>query len=239
MKTCAYHIDGMGLISRVHGAGKEIWPSIGGWTLSDAFPAMSANPASRAKFVENCVGLIRDYKFDGIDIDWEYPGFAEHSGTPADKENYNLLLQELRSALDNLEQETGQHYGITAALPCGPDHIDNIDVATLSKYLSELNLMTYDFHGSWDYLTGVNSPLYDGSNDPEPGWSVDGCVKNWAERGAPKEKINLGLAFYGRSFKNAKALGESHGGTDDTSWAVDEGTPQYFVRTVCLSSFAS
>lgn len=88
--------------------------------------------------------------------------------------------------------------------------------------------MSYDFHGSWDATTGVNSPLYDQGSDPEAGWSVDGCVKNWVERGAPKDKLNIGLAFYGRSFLDANELGATHGGTDDTNWKVDEGTPQYF-----------
>jgi chitinase len=230
-KSCNYHNEGMGLISRVHGAGKEIWPSIGGWTLSDNFPAMAKNPSSRKKFADNCVGLIKDYGFDGIDIDWEYPGYAEHSGTPDDIVSYPLLMEELRNALDRLEEETGKHYGITAALPCGPSHLENINVPELSKYLSELNLMTYDFHGAWDSFSGVNSPLYDSVHDPEPGWSVDGCVRNWSERGAPKEKMNIGLGFYGRSFLNAKALHEPHGGADDKTWAVDEGTPQYFVST--------
>ena len=91
-------------------------------------------------------------------------------------------------------------------------------------------LFTPDFHGSWDANTGVNSPLYDQSTtDPEPGWSVDGCVKNWESRGAPKDKLNIGLAFYGRSFRGAKEMGVTHGGTDDSNWNVDEGTPQYFV----------
>lgn len=89
--------------------------------------------------------------------------------------------------------------------------------------------MHADFHGSWDTTTGVNSPLYDGPNDPEPGWSVDGCVKSWVSRGAPQEKLNIGLAFYGRSFKQAKELGVTHGGADYSNWNIDEGTPQYFV----------
>ena len=74
--------------------------------------------------------------------------------------------------------------------------------------------------------------MYDQSNDPEPGWSVDGCVRNWVERGAPKERLNIGLGFYGRSFRAAKGLGAAHGGTDDDAWEIDEGTPQYFV-SVC------
>jgi chitinase len=52
-----------------------------------------------------------------VSTDWEYPGYAEHSGTPDDIETYPLLLEELRNALDNLEEETGKHYGITTALP--------------------------------------------------------------------------------------------------------------------------
>ncbi len=47
---------------------EQIWPSIGGWTLSDNFPQMAKNPVSRAKFAANCVQLIKDYGFDGIDI---------------------------------------------------------------------------------------------------------------------------------------------------------------------------
>lgn len=45
--------------------------------------------------------------------------------------------------------------------------------------------------------------------------------------GASREKINLGLAFYGRSFASATGLNEPHGGADKAHWAVDEGTPQY------------
>lgn len=73
---------------------------------------------------------------------------ADHSGTPDDTVNFNLLLDDVRSALDELEAETGRYYGITAALPCGPDIIANQDIAHVSSVLTELNLMTYDFHGA-------------------------------------------------------------------------------------------
>ena len=112
--------------------------------LSDAFPAMAASASSRENFANKCVELIEDYGFDGIDIDWEYPGYEDHSGTSADKQNFNLLLTEVRSKLDLLSSTTGKTYGLTAALPCGPSHISNIDVAHVSNVLSELNLMTYD-----------------------------------------------------------------------------------------------
>ena len=222
-------------MKQVHRARRDIYPSLGGWTLSDAFPPMAADAASRRNFARNCRDLIVDYDFDGIDLDWEYPGYAAHSGTPADTENFNLLLRDIREELDALGAETGRFYGLTAALPCGPSNIENINVAEAAKYLTEFNLMSYDFHGAWDDVTGMNSPLYDRSTDKEPGWSVDGCVQNWVARGAPRERLNIGLGFYGRSFRDAQSLDAPHGGVDDMSWEIDEGSPQYFVSRSLLS----
>ena len=144
---CQGHRYETGLIYQAHKAGVEVYPSIGGWTLSNSFPAMAKSPTSRANFAANCVKLIETYDFDGIDIDWEYPGYAEHNGTPEDTQNYSLLLQEIRTALDALGKKNGRVYGLTAALPCGPDLVDNIQIDVVSKILSELNLMTYDFYG--------------------------------------------------------------------------------------------
>ena len=73
--------------------------------------------------------------------------YADHMGTPEDKQNYTLLLQEIRNALDALGKKKGREYGLTAALPCGPNHMDNIEIGVVSKLLTELNLMTYDMYG--------------------------------------------------------------------------------------------
>jgi len=224
-KSCSAHVYEKGLISLVHAAGAEIYPSIGGWTLSDNFPVVAASSAARTKLANECVALIRDYDFDGIDIDWEYPGYGEHSGTPQDKENFNLLLSEVRSKLDALGAETGKYYGLTAALPCGPSNISNMDIPHVSSVLDELLLMTYDFHGSWESITGVNAPLYyQGFGDTD--FSLDACVQNWKAGGAPSSKI--GLAFYGRSFAYASGLNQPHQGADTNNWGDDEGSPQYF-----------
>lgn len=72
--NCAYHEVNTGLIYQAHRQGAEVYPSIGGWTLSDNFPVISANPVARDAFAKNCVDILTYYGFDGIDIDWEYPG---------------------------------------------------------------------------------------------------------------------------------------------------------------------
>lgn len=205
----------------------EVYPSIGGWTLSDPFSELAASAESRKRFAENCVKLIDTYDFDGIDIDWEYPGYIDHSGRPEDTINYNLFLQEIRTALDVLGEKNNRFYGLTAALPCGPDLIKNIQIDVVSDILTELNLMTYDFHGSWNEKTGANAPLYDMTGSPE--FSVHGCVENWKEGGGDPDQINIGLPFYGRSFagNGITNFGQSFGGKADTAtWSEDEGSPQ-------------
>ncbi|KAL7495622.1 hypothetical protein ACHAWT_005023, partial [Skeletonema menzelii] len=225
--NCGYHEHNEGLIYRAHQVGTEVFPSIGGWTLSDNFPSVSADPTARENFAENCIKILKYYDFDGIDIDWEYPGFVDHSGTPADKENYTKLLQAIRYRLDNLTRQTGKSYGLTAALPCNPKHIDNLEVDKLANILTEFNLMSYDLFGAWDPVTGANAPLYhQGFGDED--FNIHSCVENYVALGAPSERMNIGLPFYGRSFKGATALNQPHGGNDEANWPDDEGTPQYY-----------
>jgi chitinase len=49
------------------------------------FSSIAASATKRTNFAHGCCELIRTYQFDGIDIDWEYPGYAPNSGTINDK----------------------------------------------------------------------------------------------------------------------------------------------------------
>lgn len=83
------------IIDLAHNAGTKVMVSIGGWTFSDNFSIIAASSAKRALFASECNRLLKFYKFDGIDLDWEYPGYAPHSGTTNDKQNFTLLIQEI------------------------------------------------------------------------------------------------------------------------------------------------
>ncbi|MCV3264784.1 glycosyl hydrolase family 18 protein [Vibrio harveyi] len=53
----------------------KILPSFGGWTMSEPFHAMAKNQQAMDQFSKTAVELIAQYDFfDGIDLDWEYPG---------------------------------------------------------------------------------------------------------------------------------------------------------------------
>ena len=58
-------------------------------------------------------------------------------------------------------------------------------------------------HGSWDPVTGHHSALYPNSDETSADaryLTVDFASNYWIDNGFPKEKINLGLSLYGRTF---------------------------------------
>lgn len=73
----------------------KILAVVGGWNEgSTKYSAMAADPAKRATFVSTSLAFIQQYSFDGLDLDWEYPG--QRGGSEADRENFVTLLREIK-----------------------------------------------------------------------------------------------------------------------------------------------
>ncbi|CAG5126059.1 unnamed protein product [Candidula unifasciata] len=181
--------------------GLKVLIAVGGWNLgSDPFHQMVNSAASRNEFVTSTIQFLRKNKFDGLDLDWEYPGAR---GSPADdKHKFTLLVQELRNAF-NQESSNSNRLLLTAAAAAGKSNIDNAyEIPAVSANLDWINLMTYDLHGGWETVTGHNSPLYKGAQDSGDNamLNVDWSANYWAQQGAPKDKIVVGMPLYGRSF---------------------------------------
>ena len=75
--------------------------SVGGWG-ADGFSQAARTKEGRERFAASALAIVKEYGLDGIDIDWEYPGtsLAGIASDRSDKENYMLLLAELRKTLD-------------------------------------------------------------------------------------------------------------------------------------------
>lgn len=171
---------------------------LGGWTdsRSDKYSRLVSEPQRRAAFVSHVVSFLQEYGFDGLDLDWEYPGYQS---SPQDREGFRLWVEELRAAF------SPHGLLLTAAVSAGRDVIDRgYDVPAVAEALDQIHLMSYDFHGSWEGRVAHHAPLF-----PAPGQekelSADYAVRHWIKRGAPASKLVLGVPFYGRSWTLAGA----------------------------------
>ncbi len=226
-----WHDDRNSLIKRAHDQGVKVVISVGGWTLSDQFSSISASAEKRRRFAQSCNEMVRVYGIDGIDIDWEYPGFITNNGSPDDKYNFTYLLQAVRDSLDELEFSAGKHLSLTAAFGVGPTRMAQIEWEKVMHLLDQINLMTYDFYGNGFAATNHNAPLY----SPEKGldgYDTHSAVHHLMERyGVPSWKINIGLAFYGRSLKTKGAAGlhvSSRQVPDTKTFPEDSGAPMFY-----------
>ncbi len=127
--------------------------SIGGWTLSDPFYDMVTKPEWRQTFVESVIAFIarHDNVFDGVDIDWEFPGGSGLSpdltkGYVQDRENFTALIKLLRT---RLTAEYGADFELSAALSASPAKLAAVDLNALRDEFTFINLMTYDLYGAW------------------------------------------------------------------------------------------
>ena len=179
--------------------------SIGGWSWSGNFSKAAQDEESRQRFAASCIDLyLKQYKgvFDGLDIDWEYPvSGGMNPGKPEDKKNFTLLLGELRRQLDELEAKEDRHYLLTIAAPIGPGNIRNLELDAIASTVDWINLMAYDFHGTWESSTNFNAPLFRTSTDPaDASLNVDAAVQAYLTSSVPAEKLVLGVPFYGKGW---------------------------------------
>ncbi|GAM39959.1 hypothetical protein TCE0_034r11931 [Talaromyces pinophilus] len=189
--------------------------SVGGWTWSPQFPGVTSTEANRANFVRSAVELVRDLGFDGIDIDWEYPG----DYTQAD--NFVALLKELRAALDNYAaaHTPGYHYLISASVPAGPSFYEKLHISAMAQYLDMWNLMAYDYSGNWGTIAGMDANVYQKTAYPNSTpCNTDQAITYYTGNGAPASKINLGIPLYGRAFQNTDGPGTAYSGVGPGSW---------------------
>ncbi len=206
----------------------KLFISLGGWTWSRFFSTAAATDANRKALVASCIDVYLKGNlkksggdpaggvgaaagvFDGIDIDWEYPGVQGIGNnvvdTVNDKHNLTLLMAEFRKQIDAYSAtQNGKKFYLTAAIGAGADKIDQTEPAEYSKSMDWVNVMTYDFHGSWDATTNFHSHLYADPADPQAGtlagsYNTNDAINKLISKGFPANKLVLGVPFYGRGF---------------------------------------
>jgi chitinase len=213
--------------------------SVGGWTGSGRFSDAALTAESRRKFTESALDLFFRRSpglFDGIDIDWEFPvagGMEGNVERPVDRENFSLLLEELRRQLDEQGIKDNRHYELTIAASARAPEIANVELSRIEPLLDFINVMTYDYHSA-PGKTNFNAPLYSPPSDPTPGWNVDASMVAFVKGGVPANKLLVGVPFYGHAYgqvPNANGGLYQPGTQNPSGWKQGDGDWRVLSQT--------
>lgn len=230
-KPSAEAVEAMDRLRTVHPDIRLVL-SIGGWGAG-GFSEMAAEESGRLRFAESCKKVVTDYKLDGVDLDWEYPGIgaAGIASSPDDKQTFTLMLKEVRKALDTIP---GTYKQLSIAAGASDRYIEHTEMDKVAEILDYVQVMTYDLSTAYGRLSAHHTNLYPSRLYRERmkvrplaerfekrfgdraeamlerflNTSVDSSVKAFVAAGVPVHKIVIGAAFYGRSFPAVNAEGD-------------------------------
>ncbi|KAI2464656.1 glycosyl hydrolases family 18-domain-containing protein [Annulohypoxylon bovei var. microspora] len=220
-------------------SGLQTWISVGGWSFTDpgptrqAFSNMASSAANRQKFISGVLSFMNTYGFDGLDIDWEYPGADDRGGVAGDTANFVELVKELKQGIGSK--------GLTVTLPTSYWYLQHFDVKAMQDYVDWFNLMSYDLHGTWDADSQfVGAYIAPHTNLTE----IDlGLGLLW-RAGVASSKVVLGQGWYGRSFtlKDSSCnipngVCEFTGGADPGPCSATSGILDYQEITDVISQY--
>ena len=193
----------------------------GGGSGSLGFSDACLTDESRAKFVNSIMEIIKEYQFDGVDLDWEYPAWTGLSDSrPEDKDNFTKLCKDLREAFDAYKDGLL----LTSALIGGVNVERFYDLPELNKYLDYAHLMTYDLNSSG--LTTHHSNTYPGGR----AYSAKNAMQTYMNGGIDANKIVIGAAFYGKISTLATPTSATSAVLNKPIATRDDG--QYDTRTI-------
>jgi GH18 family chitinase len=144
------------------------------------FKNMASSIAGRTNFAKDVMNKVRQYGFDGVDIDWEFPTTAD--GTDV---TYTAMMKELS---DSLHRDA--RYYLSAAITAGKyaGGIRDAIRGEIFPYVDFFNIMAYDdFSSTTPYRHHSDFTL------------AQTCLNYWlTTRGMPRSKCVLGFPAYGR-----------------------------------------
>ena len=195
----------------------------GGFYRMTTTASNTVNTAGINTFADSVVAFLRQYGFDGVDIDYEYPTSNNQAGNPLDfgqadakraglNASYHVLMRTLREKLDAAAAADGKYYMVTVAAPSSGWLLRGMEAYQSLQYLDYVNMMTYDLHGAWNQYVGPNAALYDNGDDNEltaggvyGAYGIGYLNTDWAYhyfRGAMQSgRINVGVPYYTRGHR--------------------------------------
>jgi chitinase len=167
--------------------------ALGGWTFNNpgtatqaVFSSICSTAENRAKFIQNLLSFMRQYAFDGVDFDWEYPGAPDRGGHPDDGKNFVSLLSELKEAISAQPLP----YVVSFTVPTSYWYLRWFDLAAVD-HVDWVNVMSYDLHGVWDQDNPIGNHVLAHTNLTEIKLALDLFWRS--ELIAPSTPVSLTL----------------------------------------------
>ena len=188
--------------------------AVGGAGHDDSIESAFSSEQAMNNFADSAVAIMDHYDIQGIDLDYE-----NTSMTHAQSQKFLQLVQTLSAKLKD-----GQFFNVTVL--SSPHYLNGVSggsagfesgvLASMQAlpHFGTLNLMTYDFHGAYDYnsagtgRTGFLSNVYDATETPagyDAQFSVQSSVQALLKQGVTADKINVGIPAYGRALAGIPA----------------------------------
>ncbi len=210
------------LITMVHGRGKKIVLLVGGGDIlgqyTGRFSAIVQSETAMDRFVGQVMDVVDSGGYDGIDLDWEFPG------TNADQQGFANLIYKFVRALNpawpgksgktlsvgvQINDYNGTYIPTTIAPQNSVLRFPDIPPGQPAMhYLDWYGVQTYGHHGpSFSNHSGHAGAIHSTSGDNtkhDPYGppnvhtpSFDSALTYWLGRTVPRSKIRLGIGFYG------------------------------------------
>ncbi len=194
------------LTAQAHKAGVKVMISLGGWGWDQQFAAIVARPQAEDRYVKDVLARVRDFDYDGIDLDWEYPD------TEAEIVGFERLTRRFRAGLDAIGREKSRKMVVTMAASSNPGTLRWLKTEFLLETMDWINVMTYDYTGDWTDYAGHHSPLHASSKQKARPRSSELTINYLIEeRKLPADRLALGIPLYGRGFPVAEPYDSTKG----------------------------
>jgi len=207
--------------------------SVGGWKHKEGFFQAACNRKLK-QLAFNIMKLVKNYGFDGVDIDWEY-------GSEKEFDAYVDHIAPFVNYLNQARETINKPLKLVLAITPGIRFYSTYKkIKELSESVNQFYLMTYNYEGPWSEIAGHNAPLYSPNLPDKRKWakkepkfeSVDSSVQAFLQAGVKPEKLIMGVAYYGRCLKGVEqgqsyGLYEPHQGPGEAFTVLQPGTFDY------------
>jgi chitinase len=191
--------------------GVKLLLTIGGTQNSSVFPKVTDSITHINTFAVKCMNQIKTIDLDGVNICYSIPKDS------LEGKAYIQLLTSLRHVTDSVSKKTAKTFLLTTSIPGKIDRIDGtngyIDIARIVQLVDWINIECYDYHTASDSFTSHHAPIYKNTldmsdffpvNKPQT-YNCDSIIHYLTlSLGIDPEKLNIGTAYYGRSWENVE-----------------------------------